>query len=337
MRIHQSVSENQISRILVKNWSSFFPHLHLIGEKFKINGETKDEWNEIDILAFNKYKKRFSIVEIKKGRSKNQLVQANRYKALLQEHSLSIYERIESEFEEVTLPEFSELSEPELILIAESFSENLSLVINKNLWLAEYTFKQIDENQAFFLLNYIGNKPPKLASRVDAIIQISTIKRELILRKSERNPKLLRVVFPDGVIFYSDKSITTFIESVRKIGLEKVLEIDLKFGTIQLIVSDIKQVEKSRRDKYLKVERFYLYKHHSTKAKEKLLNSISEKLKIPFTIETVTAPNSISNTGRQMIKRKKDNLIKKILSLTESEVAGITEEERIIISQKLGL
>jgi len=194
--------EAETSRAIINNWGTFFPHLKFIAEKFIIEKSGKDEWKEIDILAFNSSKKRFVIIELKKGKSKSQLQQANEYRKYLQEQIDKIYIRVEKEYEHIVLPQFEELNNAEIILIAEIFPDNYSLLIRKvpDLILAKYFWIPIDNEKDNLLLDYIYNKPSKGKQRASCIVPIKTIERKSEYKKSKNAFQIIKVKFPDGII-----------------------------------------------------------------------------------------------------------------------------------------
>lgn len=70
--------------------------------------------------------------------------------------------------------------------------------------------------------------------------------------------KRLRVEFPDGTIINDAKSIDTFVDSIRHIGLQRVSELPIKKDGLPLVVNQ--EPESPRAWKFRKIERI-LYQH----------------------------------------------------------------------------
>lgn len=330
-------NEAETSRAITdkNNWKIFFPSLKFIAEKFIIEKDGKNEWKEIDILAFNSAKKRFVIIELKKGKNKKHLEQANEYRQYLQKEIETIYNRVvqEKEYEHILFPPFKELNPAEIILVAESFPDNYSSLINEvpDLILAEYQWEKIDNEKLHLIFNY-KNKPSKGKQKNSCIVSLKSIENKPKLKKHSYD--ILKIIFPDGTVFEERNAIDSFIEAILKIGIKKVQETNEKQGNYPLIIENLGQIYLQRRKNYKKIGECYIYRHHSTEVKEKLLKKITEKLKLNIQVEIVKAPERLDCWNRQAMKRKNENLITKIMKLPEAQLAELSDSDRKMIIDK---
>ncbi len=328
-------SEADVSSSLVKYWKKFFPHLEFIAERFSLKFNTKGNWKGIDILAYNRAKKKFTIIELKKGKDKGQLQQAYEYRIYLQNQIETIYKMVRSKYDHILLPEFEELNHAEIFLIAENFPNDFFLNLNdSNILLAKYHWFQFDSDSAYFALEYIANKPHTAKQKPQCVISISEIRKKEFIKLSIP-VKIIKVTFPDGTIIQKKHAIDSFIESIKKMGIEKVRNTKVNFNKIPLFIEKLSDIDDlKRRKNYKNIDNYYIYKHHSTDAKIKMLKKISDKLKINLNIETLNAIDSIGYREREKIKSMKKRLVSKIIGLTNIEVAEFTDEEKRRIIEK---
>ncbi len=105
-------------------------------------------------------------------------------------------------------------------------------------------------------------------------------------KKEEIAPKtLLRVTMPDGSVIERKKAKDTFIDVIRRIGIDKVRPLGLKFCKIPIISN-------TKDDKYGKAQHlieggWYILTHSSTADKKKQLEKIAKSLHLPMVIEIV--------------------------------------------------
>lgn len=104
-----------------------------------------------------------------------------------------------------------------------------------------------------------------------------------------KNPsKGLRVTFPDGTIIYRYKAIDTFIETLQKIGLERVASLGLECGGGYNIVSRTQRPPTPKCTWQHKVDDWYIYSNISNQAKVSFLQQISDSLRLSLKIELLT-------------------------------------------------
>lgn len=338
MENYHSNSEANTSKALINNWDIFFPRLKFIAEKYIIEKGSKNEWNEIDILAYNSAKKCFVIIELKKGKDKKQLDQAIAYRKHFQKDITKIYSSIEKKYDNIAFVAFEILNPTEIILIAESFPDNYLSLVRKfpDIILLKYHWAHIDRENDNLLLDYYYNKPSKAKQHVSCIVSKESVAKKLEYKKSIKNLKIIKVTFPDGTTLKETIAIYSFIKTFKKIGIDRVRNINPFYGSIPLFINRLSESSSDRKKNYKDIGDGYIYCHHSTETKVKLLKEISSKLKINLEIEIFEKPSSIGSWERQAIKRKRIVLLNKIMKLTSTEISEFSEKERKIIIEKFG-
>lgn len=104
-----------------------------------------------------------------------------------------------------------------------------------------------------------------------------------------KNPsKGLRVTFPNGVVIYHRKAIDTFIETLQRIGLERVASLGLECGGGYNIVSRTQRPPTPKCTWQHKVGDWYIYSNISNQAKVSFLQQISDSLRLSLKIELLT-------------------------------------------------
>lgn len=328
---YQNNDEASTRRAIKNNWGVFFPRLKLISDNFIIDKHSKYGKKIIDILAFDTYKKRFVIIELKKGKDSKQLSQSIDYRDSFQNNLSDIYFKVELEHDDIVLPKLDQLNESQIILISESYPLNYNEQIKKvpNLILINYFWVHIDLNSENLLLNYFHNKPPKEKQQTSCIITKSSIQRSSKLVSSKIKINLIKIIFPDGSCIMEKTAFDTFLNTMRRIGIEEIRNSKIHLGN--LFIDNLKEVELEKRKYYKKIEGAYLYKHNSTARKVRILETISKAFKVNYKIQILEKPPSIDSWKRQEFKRKRTRLINKIINLTELEIIEFSAKEKEII------
>lgn len=108
---------------------------------------------------------------------------------------------------------------------------------------------------------------------------------DVIFKRHQKNKirEKISVTFPDKTVVKSKKVVDTFVETIKKIGPEKVLPLNLYRAGVAI-------VSESKDDFYNqhKIGKYWIMVHTSTKEKIAVLNEINEKLNLKLTIETFT-------------------------------------------------
>lgn len=104
-----------------------------------------------------------------------------------------------------------------------------------------------------------------------------------IAAHSKGSKKVLRVTFPDGKVISHYFAYDTLLESIRKIGVEKVRKLGIYCNGVPLI--------SEREDDYYNTHELtrgiYVMTHSSTRSKKAQLDQISEALGISLKVEIV--------------------------------------------------
>lgn len=100
--------------------------------------------------------------------------------------------------------------------------------------------------------------------------------------------KGLRVTFPDGTVIYRRKALEAFIETLQRIGLERVASLGLECGGYN-IVSRTQRPPTPKCTWQHKVGDWYIYSNISNQAKVSFLQQISDSLRLSLKIELLTS------------------------------------------------
>jgi hypothetical protein len=152
------ISERELSDIIFRKWTSIFPNLELIQKEFTLTGEVRDFFTggRIDFFAYNREKRSFTLIEIKKVYDKNIRNQIFDYVDAVEDNFELIFLRAKQTIPDIKISDKS----LELILFAKFFKTNDYERIKK----IEYPTKLI--TYRYFEKNYI------LLDRVDNSKQI---------------------------------------------------------------------------------------------------------------------------------------------------------------------
>jgi len=101
-------------------------------------------------------------------------------------------------------------------------------------------------------------------------------------RKNKIRKKLI-VTFPDKTVIKGNKVVNTFVETIKKIGVEKVFPLNLYRSGVP-IVSETKDDYYNQH----KIGKFWIMVHTATKEKMTILEEINNELKLGLKIETYT-------------------------------------------------
>ncbi|MCK9500038.1 MAG: type I restriction enzyme HsdR N-terminal domain-containing protein, partial [Bacteroidales bacterium] len=91
----------------------------------------------------------------------------------------------------------------------------------------------------------------------------------------------ISVTFPDKTVFKNKKVVDTFVQTIKKIGPENVMSLNLYRAGVP-IVSEVKDEFYNQH----KIGKYWIMVHTSTKEKIAVLNEINDKLNLKLMIET---------------------------------------------------
>jgi len=110
-----------------------------------------------------------------------------------------------------------------------------------------------------------------------------TAVEDVIFKRQKKNSarEKVSVTFPDKTIIKHNKVVETFVESIRKIGVDRVL-------LLQIYRSGVPIVSETKDEFYnqYQVGKYWIMVHTSTKEKVAILNEINKKLGLKLKIET---------------------------------------------------
>jgi len=178
-----------------------------------------------------------------------------------------------------------------LISSSESIVEIISEKLLQKIKLTEPTFK-IDSND---LKSFTKGKIEELFELTEDEEEITEEKnneptsdfsdvKDVIFgrRNAGKAREKISVTFPDGTKIAARKVVETFVETIIKIGAEKVKTLNIAWSGVDLISltkDDYYQQHKSGK--------YWIMTHSSTQTKMKVLNEINEKLQLNLKIEIV--------------------------------------------------
>lgn len=127
-------------------------------------------------------------------------------------------------------------------------------------------------SQKFIVRNYL------LAQGIDEEL-INSLKgntpRKII---SKKTPLSLKVIFPDGTEIADSKATQTFVQTIEKIGIEKVVQLNLD----TLVRTD---TNFERTAQLAQIGNCYVNTHSSTREKKRFLDTISNRLNLNLKVE----------------------------------------------------
>lgn len=102
----------------------------------------------------------------------------------------------------------------------------------------------------------------------------------------ENATKGLRVEFPDGTVIWHRAAINTFIESLRKIGLERIARLDITHGGYALVGKDKRPVVPGRIWQH-ESDGWFIYSNISNSTKVEDLKRISDHFNLGLKIKEI--------------------------------------------------
>lgn len=176
------------------------------------------------------------------------------------------------------LPSLSQNIEPllseiqrELVLVVEYHpGEPISVALSRKAKISDF----IDAKQ----LTPKNSTPVKSADKVDPVQPHEPTKHV------ENPTKGLRVTFPDGTIIWRRAAIDTFIESLRKIGLDRIPQVGIIHSGYNLVSKEMRPVVPDRIWQH-QVDGWYVYTVLNNKMKKDDLKRISDYYHLGLVIE----------------------------------------------------
>lgn len=93
----------------------------------------------------------------------------------------------------------------------------------------------------------------------------------------------LQVIFPDGTIISNHSTSDTLLQTIDKIGAEKVRKLQIRQSGVDLVAEEEDAFYRQDKTK----DGYWLITHSSTAVKKKVLDEISERLGLELKVEIV--------------------------------------------------
>ena len=104
-------------------------------------------------------------------------------------------------------------------------------------------------------------------------------------KQIKNQTKGMKVTFPDGTVIWHRQAIDTFIESLRKIGFERVSKLDIKHGYGYNLVSKVKRPPVAGHIWQHECDGWFIYSNISNSQKAEDLKRISDHYRLGLKIE----------------------------------------------------
>ncbi len=127
---------------------------------------------------------------------------------------------------------------------------------------------------------------PKSSIPVTAVAESDPVVPHEPTKQILNKTKGLRVTFPDGTVIWNKSAIVTYIETLRKVGFERVSKIGLKHAGYN-IVGHEKRPEKKGAIWQHKRDDWYIYVNISNAKKVDDLKQVSSAFNLNLTIDEV--------------------------------------------------
>jgi hypothetical protein len=110
-------------------------------------------------------------------------------------------------------------------------------------------------------------------------------KLEKLYSIKKNTTKGMRVTFPDGTVIWHRQAIDTFIDALRKIGLERIPEVGIEHGNGYNLASRDKRPTVPGRIWQHECDGWYIYSNISNSQKTEDLKRISDYYRLGLKIE----------------------------------------------------
>ena len=104
-------------------------------------------------------------------------------------------------------------------------------------------------------------------------------------KHTENSTKGMRVIFPDGTVIWYRQAIDTFVDALRKIGLERIPAVGIEHGNGYNLVSKKKRPTQPGRIWQHECDGWYIYSNISNGTKKEDLIRISNHYRLGLKIE----------------------------------------------------
>jgi hypothetical protein len=131
---------------------------------------------------------------------------------------------------------------------------------------------------------------PKSSNPVSSSEKPASVEPHVPTKHIENPTKGLRVTFPDGTVIWHKAAINTFVDALRKVGLDRISKVGIEHGGYNLVGKDKRPPVPGRVWQH-EVDGWYIYSNISNKTKAEDLIKISKFYKLGMKVEE-GKPNS---------------------------------------------
>lgn len=125
---------------------------------------------------------------------------------------------------------------------------------------------------------------PKSSKPVSSSEKPASIELHEPTRHIENPTKGLRVTFPDGTVIWHKAAINTFVDALRKVGLDRIQKVGIEHGGFNLVSKDKRPPVPGRVWQH-EVDGWYVYSNISNETKADDLKRISKFYKLGLKVE----------------------------------------------------
>jgi hypothetical protein len=131
---------------------------------------------------------------------------------------------------------------------------------------------------------------PKSSKPVSSSEKPASVEPHVPTKHIENPTKGLRVTFPDGTVIWHKAAINTFVDALRKVGLERIPQVGIEHGGFNLVSKDKRSPVPGRIWQH-EVDGWYVYSNISNETKVEDLKKISNFYRLGMKVEE-GKPNS---------------------------------------------
>ena len=125
---------------------------------------------------------------------------------------------------------------------------------------------------------------PKSSKPVSSSEKPASVEPHVPTKHIENPTKGLRVTFPDGTVIWHKAAINTFVDALRKVGLDLIPRVGIEHGGYNLVSKDKRPPVPGRVWQH-EVDGWYIYSNISNETKVEDLKLISEHYNLGLIIE----------------------------------------------------
>ena len=125
---------------------------------------------------------------------------------------------------------------------------------------------------------------PKSSKPVSSSEKPASIEPHEPTKHIENPTKGLRITFPDGTVIWHKAAINTFVDALRKVGLDRIPKVGIEHGGFNLVSKDKRPPVPGRVWQH-EVDGWYVYSNISNETKADDLKRISKCYKLGLKVE----------------------------------------------------